>query len=92
VIHIIEVDLKAGTPKSETPKEKYVTVGFPPQSWQYKVLTQMEKRNYKVRPTFLPILDQCLLNIGQQLEVPEALTVIAEAEAKATAAARAAAQ
>jgi hypothetical protein len=85
---IIEVNLQATKPKAEADKGKYVLVKFGPKSWQYKVLEAMEAKRYEVAPTFRPIVDECLLDIGRQLEVPDAINEIASRQATAEAAAK----
>lgn len=83
VRRIIEVNLQAAKPKAEADKGKYVLVKFGPESWQYKVLEAMEAKRYPVATTFRPIVDECLMDIGRQLEVPVVLDLIVKAETAA---------
>jgi hypothetical protein len=83
--NIIEVNLKARPAASKESEAKYVLVKFKPDSWQGKVLTAMEANNFQVATTFRPIVDECLLDIGRQLEIPETLSIIAAQNAEAAA-------
>jgi len=55
-------------------------VPYKPESWQGRVLNAMKRNRYEIATNFKPVIEEALLDIGQQLEVPEALAELAKRE------------
>lgn len=75
-----KVDLKQKAPSAEGPEVERVLVPYKPDSWQGKALAAMKANRYEIATNFKPIIEEALLDIGQQLEVPEVLAEVARRE------------